>query len=326
MFDHIHFNIADSSMPLTNTESLEKELTKTEKYSHIPSFFAAFSFFENCQFCIDGKSWVLPPRPITDFARENFLFVQSFSMMDARSNFYTRRRDADSFMILFTYEGEGSLRYKCIDYPLNRGDGILIDCSEEHFYRTVGKHWKHSVLHFSGRLADYLYEAYSYGDTVKFHQEIDGQYQMQLEHLLGLYEEFSPYRELMISNTLENILVNLLTDTAHYAAGKKNLPENLQYLVHYINNNYTQPLTLGFLSEFSNLDKYYLCKLFRKHIGFSPIEYIKKQRIEHAKALLKNTSLSAKQVGIMVGFDNENYFYRVFKKETGFSPISYRNL
>ena len=41
-----------------------------------------------------------------------------------------------------------------------------------------------------------------------------------------------------------------------------NIPENLRYLVKYMEQHYMQPLTLDYLAEFSNISKYYLCRMF----------------------------------------------------------------
>lgn len=119
---------------------------------------------------------------------------------------------------------------------------------------------------------------------------------------------------------------NLLLDQSE-TCGKAmhTLPENLTYLVSYIENNYHKPLTLEYLSEFSSISKYHLCRLFRKYLGCSPNEFISRMRIENAQKLLKSTTLPANKIGSMVGIPDENYFYRMFKQRTDQTPTQYRN-
>ena len=58
------------------------------------------------------------------------------------------------------------------------------------------------------------------------------------------------------------------------------------------------------------------------HKAFS--DYLKDVRMEKAKELLENSSLSAKDIAVKVGFQNVTYFSTVFKKETGLSPAEYK--
>lgn len=59
---------------------------------------------------------------------------------------------------------------------------------------------------------------------------------------------------------------------------------------------------------------------FREEFGYSPAEYILKERIKLAKEYLQNPANSITQVCYMAGFQNLNYFIRAFKKETGTTP------
>ena len=61
-----------------------------------------------------------------------------------------------------------------------------------------------------------------------------------------------------------------------------------------------------------------------KYLGTGIAEYIRQQRIDHAKKLLKTTDLPITEVAKQSGFLDYTYFYRVFKKVTGHSPKNYR--
>jgi len=82
----------------------------------------------------------------------------------------------------------------------------------------------------------------------------------------------------------------------------------------YIENNYSNNLTLEYLAEFSKIDKFYLSREFKKYTGFSPYDYLISVRIEEAKHLLSTTSLSAVKIGVSVGIVDFNNFTRLFKK------------
>ena len=68
----------------------------------------------------------------------------------------------------------------------------------------------------------------------------------------------------------------------------------------------------------------YLCRLFKKAYGISPISYINLLRIERAKLLIEDTDLKISQIARQLGFESNEYFTRLFHKKTGLSPSEYR--
>jgi AraC-like DNA-binding protein len=65
-------------------------------------------------------------------------------------------------------------------------------------------------------------------------------------------------------------------------------------------------------------------KLFKAQTGFSPHAYVLEMRLNRAKALLRETSLSVEEIGGAVGFSSLAYFSAAFQKCTGVSPSSFR--
>lgn len=63
---------------------------------------------------------------------------------------------------------------------------------------------------------------------------------------------------------------------------------------------------------------------FRKYTGYSPKQYITNLRLQHAKELLNNHSLSVSDIASLVGYEDQLYFSRIFRKYTGLSPSDYR--
>lgn len=68
----------------------------------------------------------------------------------------------------------------------------------------------------------------------------------------------------------------------------------------------------------------YLSREFKKYTGIAPSEYLKKIRIENAKSMLGDLSVSITMVGSICGFSGVDYFSRVFKQEVGLTPSQYR--
>lgn len=98
----------------------------------------------------------------------------------------------------------------------------------------------------------------------------------------------------------------------------------VQKAIQYMKSNYMHELTRDRLAEHVSLSPGYFSVLFRERTGISPIRYLNKIRIDHAKLLLRNSAQSIKQVAEESGFEDSFYFSRLFQKETGMSPRNYR--
>ena len=95
--------------------------------------------------------------------------------------------------------------------------------------------------------------------------------------------------------------------------------------LHYIQENYTQKLTLSDVAEKTYVSQWHLSKLLNRHTGQSFSEILNNVRIEQAKKLLEEPSLRIGDVADAVGFMDMAHFSRVFKKQVGISANEYRN-
>lgn len=103
-------------------------------------------------------------------------------------------------------------------------------------------------------------------------------------------------------------------------AGKEEIRKATQYIQKHI----TKPITLEEVANHVYLSQYYFSKLFKKEIGINFITYLNQQRIERAKALLKESSLSIEAISYNVGFSQPSYFCKIFKNFTQLTPAKYR--
>jgi AraC-like DNA-binding protein len=65
-----------------------------------------------------------------------------------------------------------------------------------------------------------------------------------------------------------------------------------------------------------------LYKIFDKNFGMTVAKYIKKQKINRAKELIKGGS-SITEAAYVTGYNDCSYFSKVFKDGTGMSPSEY---
>ena len=92
----------------------------------------------------------------------------------------------------------------------------------------------------------------------------------------------------------------------------------------YIREHYSEPLTVGELTNLSHYSENYFMKLFKEYTGKTLISYINDYRLEQAKALLLHTDLSITEIALCTGFNSTSYFIKKFQEANGCSPHKYR--
>lgn len=95
-------------------------------------------------------------------------------------------------------------------------------------------------------------------------------------------------------------------------------------IVSEIREHYTENITLSELSKKYGLSVGHLSNLVREELGLTFSEYITAKRMQRAKELLSDASLSINEVAEQSGYNDYFYFTKVFKKYMGISPSKYR--
>lgn len=94
----------------------------------------------------------------------------------------------------------------------------------------------------------------------------------------------------------------------------------------YINNNFTDDLTLDTLADHAGFSKFHFSRLFKQFTNKTLYDYINQKRISEAEMLLINPNLSITEVSLQSGFNSLSTFNRVFKSYKNCTPTEFKNL
>lgn len=94
------------------------------------------------------------------------------------------------------------------------------------------------------------------------------------------------------------------------------------------NELYSSPqthLSVEMIASRMKMSKSYFQHTYKELFGCSVIHDIINSRLEYAKYLLENSTLSVATISGMCGYDNETHFMRQFKKFIGVTPSHYKS-
>ena len=138
-----------------------------------------------------------------------------------------------------------------------------------------------------------------------------------------------PVKETDFIEALENAFVILekakKSEGEEVAEKDKALPESVQKICRYIEENYSKNINLDDIADHCSYSRYHISHIFHEASGFTVFSYLLEVRMKKARELLKNSSLSIKEISSQIGFSDQNYFSNVFKRQTGLSPVEFRN-
>ncbi|NEW04740.1 AraC family transcriptional regulator [Paenibacillus sp. SYP-B3998] len=101
-------------------------------------------------------------------------------------------------------------------------------------------------------------------------------------------------------------------------------PDLVAQAIRYIHEHYREHVTLESLVEMLDCNSRQFLRLFKSQKNTSPIDYLIHVRMNKAKELLLNTSLTLKEIAESVGYSDSYYFSRIFKKYEGVAPTSFK--
>lgn len=122
------------------------------------------------------------------------------------------------------------------------------------------------------------------------------------------------------------LIRRLALELNQLVAGQKDaVPSRMvQTALEYINEHFSENISLQEVADNINISKNYLCDIFKKEIGVTFINYVTNLRIEKAKDYLKNSDMKMYEVSAAVGYNDYAYFSQIFKKNTGVTLSAYR--
>jgi AraC family transcriptional regulator len=83
-------------------------------------------------------------------------------------------------------------------------------------------------------------------------------------------------------------------------------------------------LSLDEMAQSIGLSTAHFARMFRKSTGETPYQFVLRQRVERAAAMLRAPDARVLDVAVACGFKTQQHFAQVFRDVCGVSPTQYR--
>ena len=261
----------------------------------------------------------------SEFAKQNLIFLQEAGTLRALRGHKSTREQLDSYLFFCVLSGSGKLYYEGKTYFLKEGDCVFLDCRHTYSHETNDDSlWQLVWLHFYGTPAEALYEEYKKnGGKTVFHTAYPQYYSEVEKHISDECAKDSVSRDITIFGLL-SLLVSKATSEGTANTLKNSAKKLPSAVKEYLDSHYAEKISLDALANEFHINKFYLTRIFKANFGESITDYLNKQRINSAKAMLRFTNNTAENIAINCGINDAGYFTRLFKNLEGETPTQYR--
>jgi AraC-like DNA-binding protein len=122
---------------------------------------------------------------------------------------------------------------------------------------------------------------------------------------------------------LSLLALEILLFVAQDVTGSR-FPAALYASIDYMRRNLHQKIAISDLSKTVGVSDTQLFRLFKTHVGESPLAFFNNMKIKRAGELLRHTLIPLKEIAFSLGYEEPAYFTNQFKKTMGMSPREYR--
>lgn len=224
----------------------------------------------------------------------------------------------DYYTMALIIAGRAQYRFGKEKITVQAGDILFIGKNTAYTARVVSKEpWEHIVIAFRADSAadfeDLPVERVNKVQHSSRYLELFGQ-------AFGAWSQCAFGYKIQTKALITQILFTLFSENVSRHFGSSEALRSLKAAVEYMEQNYTRKITVEELARRSGYSASHFTRMFRQMYDLSPIQFLNRLRIQHAKNLLRAEQYSLSEIANRCGFSSVYYFSRCFKQITGATP------
>jgi len=114
------------------------------------------------------------------------------------------------------------------------------------------------------------------------------------------------------------------TEPLPYAGNRFHGEHLVKEICSFIDAHLSEEISLDVIADHFRVSRRHATRIFRRWTGTSIAEYLERQRIETARTMLANTTLSVGEIAWRLGYESGSALARAMRRVTGSSPSAIR--
>ncbi len=239
----------------------------------------------------------------------------------------------DEIEILYVYKGALLVSVNGSEIAIEAGSVMLLSPRIPHATRFAEGGGSYKMLQF--RLENYLGDNINVGKYFnRFIQSASVPYTVfesqalcsVMNNIFLEYEEKKTEYILVIKGLVYNVVALLIREGILPNSNITYTEPILKLLpsIAYIEEHYSEKITLNEIAAVQRLAPSYFCRLFKKASGTGFVDYLNFVRICKSERMLSHSEKSILEISYELGFSSVSYFNRLFKKYKNCTPSEYR--
>lgn len=240
------------------------------------------------------------------------------------------------FLMIYVHSGKGTFRTQNAVYHLERGSTFFIFPREITYYQADTQYpWEYSWIAFNegdqdkngGKIKQSLLRASITQNRpihiTKQYHKLDALY----HEMFAFCKDREHFIDIKISSLFLDIIYQYIVTTnqvTYISRIYSPISSYLDLAIEYIKCYYHNHISVSDVAAYLGISREYLCNLFKKQFGISPVRFIRDYRLKSAAVLLTTTNYSIANIAEQIGYNDYNYFSNQFTKLYGISPNRYR--
>ena len=223
----------------------------------------------------------------------------------------------EDHQLLYTVKGGGEVFFGGRWYDAARGTMLFLPAGCPHEYHATTDDWQTLYLTFNGS------GVRGFFDFDPWMMRIDDKMDFEQCHS-KLYEyKQNPTMDNKLSVYMYSVLLELKDCMEYHTAISNRQRDIVTDAIHGLVQK--NSFVLGDIAKQYGISEEHFCRMFKKHTGYRPFEYVNLVRIQNAKELLVYTDMSVAEISAQCGYESHSYFSMLFKKYVGDTPSHYRS-
>lgn len=250
---------------------------------------------------------------------DRFLKINSCGTQTMETDSITwRRKGRPDYHLVLISRGNVRVKYHDVTYALSEGNLFIYEPYAPQYYE-YSKGTTAFWMHFAGTVLPELFSTMNISPGV-YKQSFSANVFEQYRRLIQRFK-LPRYQNEIYGSFFT--LMALISEEMH-DCGDLGSVESIWKSVSFINEHFSQKMTLETLSEMFGYSPSRFSHLFYQVTGTTPMAYLRNVQLENAREILSYSQISVKEVALYCGYTDPLYFCKAFKKRYGISPSEFQ--